>query len=114
MLPLKIEELDFEGVENTKQIHVYTIDLTKIDGRGEFACLRCGNRISPDDNTEKAYTILEPKVNSQGLEEIVIQCNKCGSFIHLTGFSLLQEPPKTSQKATRTPLKEDACYFAHI
>jgi hypothetical protein len=50
-----------------KQVQVYVLDLTKIGGRGDFLCPRCGNVISPDDCSEKAYSI------------------------HLTGFSLLQE-----------------------
>ena len=76
-----------------KQIHAYRIDLTKIDGSGDLSCPQCGNAISPDDATEKAYSILETKVSKQGLEEVVICCNKCTSQIHLSGFSLLQQLP---------------------
>jgi hypothetical protein len=47
--------------------------------------------ISPEDSTEEKYSVLEPKVKGNGLEEVVILCNGCGSHIHLTGFSLLQE-----------------------
>jgi DNA-directed RNA polymerase subunit RPC12/RpoP len=74
-----------------KHIHAYKIDLTKIEGNGDFACPRCGTKISPDDETEAIYSILGSKVNSNGLEEVMIRCNKCSSHIHLTGFSLLQE-----------------------
>lgn len=74
-----------------KQIQVYVLDLTKIDGSGNFSCPRCGNAISPDDCTEKAYSILEANVSDQGLEEIIIRCNKCESELHLIGFSLLQK-----------------------
>ena len=74
-----------------KQIHAYKIDLTKIKGEGDFACPRCGTMISPDDETEAVYSILGSKVNSNGLEEVVICCNKCSSHIHLNWFSLLQE-----------------------
>jgi len=74
-----------------KQVHVYTIDLTEVGGNGDFSCPRCGTTISPEDVTEKAYCILEPKVSSQGLEELVIRCNTCESQIRLTGFSLLQK-----------------------
>jgi hypothetical protein len=74
-----------------KQIQIHELDLTKIGGSGDFACPRCGNAISPDDCTEKAYSILEAKVNNQGLEEIMIRCNRCESELHLTGFSLLHE-----------------------
>ena len=70
---------------------MYELDLTKIGGSGDFSCPRCGNTISPDDCTEKAYSILEAKVSGQSLEEIMIRCNKCESELHLTGFSLLQE-----------------------
>jgi hypothetical protein len=96
-----------------KQIHAYTIDLTKIGGSGDFPCPRCGTAISPDDNTEEAYSILEPKVNSRGLEEVVIRCNTCESQIHLTGFFLLQKLEIDEEKLERK--KEDTfCYIAHI
>ena len=74
-----------------KQIQVYELDLTKIGGSGAFSCPRCGNTISPDDCTEKAYSILEANVSNQNLEELIIRCNKCESELHLTGFSLLQK-----------------------
>ena len=74
-----------------KQAYAYTVDLTKIDGKGDFSCPKCGTVISPDDTTEETYSILEPKMNSHGLEELVICCNNCSSQIHLTGFSLLEK-----------------------
>ena len=67
------------------------VDLTKIDGKGDFSCPRCGNIISPDDCTENAYTINEIEVNNNGLDEVVICCNKCELQLHLTGFSMLNE-----------------------
>ncbi|MEM3442713.1 MAG: hypothetical protein QXM86_02490 [Candidatus Bathyarchaeia archaeon] len=69
----------------------FVIDPTKIDGRGEFKCPKCGIEISPDDKTEKNYTILEPIVKGECLEKIVIQCNNCKNQIHLTGFKNLKE-----------------------
>ncbi len=74
-----------------EQKQAYKLDLTKIAGNGDFCCPKCGNVISPDETNEETYCILEPKVNSHGLEEIVICCNICKSQIHLTGFSLLEE-----------------------
>jgi hypothetical protein len=74
-----------------EQTQAYKVDLTKIDGNGDFPCPRCGNLISPDETTEETYCILEPKVNSHGLAEVVLCCNICQSHINLTGFSLLQE-----------------------
>ena len=73
-----------------KHIHAYKIDLIKIKGNGDFACSKCGTKISPDDQTEAVYSILGSKVNSNGLE-VMIRCNKCFSHIYLTGFSLLRE-----------------------
>ncbi len=74
-----------------EQTQAYKLDLTEMEGNGDFSCPRCGNVISPDETNEESYNILEPKVNSHGLEEIVICCNKCQSQIHLTGFSLLEK-----------------------
>ena len=83
-----------------KQMQVYIVDLTKIDGSGDFLCPRCGTAISPDDCTEEVYSILEPKVDSHGLEELVIRCNRCASQLHLTGFSLLQKLPEIDEEKT--------------
>jgi len=77
-----------------KQSQVYRIDLTKIEGDGDFPCPRCGVIISPDDETEDVYVILETKLKDEALQELVIQCNGCRSKIHLSGFlsSLTNEP----------------------
>jgi uncharacterized C2H2 Zn-finger protein len=83
-----------------KQMQVYIVDLTKINGSGDFPCPRCGTVISPDDCTEEAYSILEPKVNNHGLEELVLRCNRCASKLHLTGFSLLQKLPEIDEEKT--------------
>jgi len=65
---------------------MFTIDLSKIEGKGDFPCPNCGVGISPDDESDEVYSILETKVHGDTLEELVIQCNKCGSKIRLTGF----------------------------
>jgi hypothetical protein len=67
-------------------INYYTIDLIKIEGRGEFLCPKCRTEISPDDKTDNVYTILETVMKGENLEKIILQCNKCGSRIQLTGF----------------------------
>ena len=74
-----------------EQKQAYEVDIAKIAGKGDFPCPRCGIVISPDETTEDTYRIIEPKVNSHGLEEVVICCNKCESQIHLTGFSVLEK-----------------------
>jgi hypothetical protein len=70
---------------------VFGLDLTRISGKGEFTCPKCGATISPDDETEEVYSILEAKVKRQILKELLIQCNRCANQISLTGFSLLQK-----------------------
>jgi len=65
---------------------LYTIDLTKIDGDGAFPCPRCGAMISPDDETEETYHIVETVVKKDELAELVLTCNKCGTKMKLVGF----------------------------
>jgi len=68
----------------------FEINLAAIDGDGSFACPKCGLSISPEDETEENYKILDTKVVKDELAELVIACGKCGSTIILTGF---QETP---------------------
>jgi predicted RNA-binding Zn-ribbon protein involved in translation (DUF1610 family) len=75
--------------KKTQQRQVSKVDLTKIDGKGEFPCPKCGAKISPDDQTENTYSILEPKVKGTFLEEVLIRCNKCTRHISLVGFAAL-------------------------
>jgi hypothetical protein len=82
-----------------KQTLEYKLDLTRIQGNGDFLCPKCGITISPDDETEDVYTILEEKLKGEVLEELVIQCNKCSSRIHVTGFSLLEAERNPSTKS---------------
>lgn len=64
----------------------YTVDLTKIDGDGAFACPKCGIVISPDDESEETYQVVETVVKKDELTEIVLTCGKCHSKIKLVGF----------------------------
>jgi predicted RNA-binding Zn-ribbon protein involved in translation (DUF1610 family) len=73
-----------------EELLTYKVDLTKIQGDGEFKCPKCGTTISPNDETDKVYCILETTVRNNFLEELVIQCQKCRSEIRLTGFSILK------------------------
>jgi predicted RNA-binding Zn-ribbon protein involved in translation (DUF1610 family) len=70
----------------TKKSAAYTIDLTKIDGSGSFPCPKCGTRISPEDESEKIYKIVDTKVINDELVELMVMCRNCGSNIKLTGF----------------------------
>jgi len=72
----------------------YKIDLKKVSGKGEFPCPKCGTKISPDDETEDKYTIIEPKMKNDALAELVLQCNKCNSILTLTGFLFYEKEEK--------------------
>jgi len=48
----------------------YKVNLAKIRGTGEFACPKCGATISPDDETDETYSIIEQKTRRDILEEI--------------------------------------------
>jgi DNA-directed RNA polymerase subunit RPC12/RpoP len=67
----------------------FTVDIAKIRGKGDFSCPKCGVKISPDDRTEKAYKVLEAIMKQDELDGIVLQCNRCSSQIHLSGFHTL-------------------------
>ena len=64
----------------------YTVDLTEIDGDGSFPCPKCGTVISPEDETEQTYKIVDTKIINDELVELLITCSSCGSNIKLTGF----------------------------
>ena len=67
---------------------VYQVDLAELQGEGDFLCPGCGVVISPEDETEDVYVILDTKVSGDDLKELVIQCNHCRSKIRLVGFNL--------------------------
>lgn len=69
-----------------KKNMAYTIDLTKIDGDGAFPCPKCESLISPDDESEENYQIVDTKVKNDELAELVVVCKKCGTAIKLVGF----------------------------
>lgn len=69
-----------------KKDSIYTINLALIEGDGSFPCPKCGMEISPEDETEDNYRIVDTKVVNDELAELVIVCGKCRSAIKLTGF----------------------------
>ena len=80
--------LEEHFVQKTK---CYTIDLTRIEGNGDVKCPKCGKTISPDDETENAYTILKTKMKGDSLDKMTLKCNKCQTQICLIGFQLLND-----------------------
>ena len=70
-----------------KRDSAFTINLAAVEGDGSFQCPKCGISISPEDESEDNYKILDTKVDDNGdLSELVISCNKCRSNIKLSGF----------------------------
>lgn len=75
--------------QTMKRASIYVVDLTKIDGEGDFPCPHCGAIISPEDESESNYTILDTKYQGESLEkleELTIQCNNCKNKIRIVGF----------------------------
>lgn len=74
----------------------FTVDLTKIEGEGEFPCPKCGTIISPDDETEEVYTVMDAVVGEDDIvETLVIQCKKCSSVITLEGLAAFPSEGET-------------------
>jgi predicted RNA-binding Zn-ribbon protein involved in translation (DUF1610 family) len=70
----------------TKKIAEYTVNLFAIEGDGAFPCPKCGTMISPEDESEQNYKIVDTKVVNDELSELIISCGKCASMIRITGF----------------------------
>ena len=69
-----------------KKQEAYSVNLVAIEGDGAFPCPKCGTPISPDDESEENYKIVDTKVVNDELAELIICCGKCGSVIKITGF----------------------------
>ncbi len=77
--------------QKTIQSKEYLLDVSQTDLDGAFSCPHCRSRISPDDRSENNYTVYETQMTDNNLDEVIICCKGCLSFIHLTGFSILQK-----------------------
>jgi hypothetical protein len=64
----------------------HTINIGGMDEDGSFKCPQCSMSISPDDESEDNYQIMDTKVVNDELAELLIECGKCGCVIRLTGF----------------------------
>ena len=64
----------------------YKVNLSQVEGEGSFPCPKCGTTISPDDESEGVYKIVDTKVVNDELVEVVISCNTCRTTIELVGF----------------------------
>lgn len=79
------------AINTSGKTGAYSVDLTKIDGDGSFPCPKCGNVISPEDESEETYKIVSTKILNDQLVELVVECSSCGSVIRLVGFEAAVE-----------------------
>ena len=93
----QLTEAVIQKMKRAKTMPINELDLTKIEGDGDFPCPNCGVKISPEDETEDVYTIIKEKVRNNILDELVIQCNACSAQIRLTGFPALDMDPSNPE-----------------
>jgi len=62
------------------------IDLTKIEGNEDFPYPNRRVTISPEDQIESVYSVLEAKIQNMSLEELVIASNECVIDVRFVGF----------------------------
>jgi len=100
-----IEGTRRKGEEGNKRMkrQSFEVDLSRLQGEGDFPCPKCGVVISPDDESEETYTVLETKGDEGLLEEVIVQCKKCGSIIRLKGFEELEETELESKVEISEP-----------
>ena len=79
----------------------YYIDLTEMDGDGAFPCPKCGTVISPEDESEEVYRIVNTKVMNDQLVELILECGGCKSNIVLAGFETTIEGVASKQAGKR-------------
>ncbi len=70
-----------------KNIGEYVINVGDANSDGSFACPKCSALISPEDESNNTYEILETKIVNDELAELVVSCAKCKSVIKVTGFN---------------------------
>ena len=81
------------------QVSLFKVNLKAIEGDGEFPCPSCKTMISPDDESESTYKIVDIKTFKDGsLKTLIIQCKKCRSTIVLEGFDLLNELDESGEQ----------------
>lgn len=94
-------------------LSTFRIDLNEIDGDGEFTCPKCHIMISPDDESEEVYRVLDILENEDGLENIVIRCNNCHCTIRLEGFSALNQETLSRIKVSQPTPETETGFRSH-
>ena len=84
----------------------FDVDISGLQGEGEFPCPKCGTLISPEDESEETYSVIEANGDDESIEEVIIQCKKCNSVIRLKGFEELEEAAEPSSVQISEPLED--------
>ena len=78
-------------MKNQKKTEVeYTVNFSSLANDGSFKCTKCGLEISPEDETNENYEIIDTKIYNGEIAELLITCGKCGSTLKLTGFQQIE------------------------
>lgn len=65
----------------------YTISLLDVtDKDGVLPCPQCGAPLSPNDESEDNYEIVDTEVKENELISMTLKCKKCKDEIKLVGF----------------------------
>ena len=92
----------------------FRVDITKMRGGADIQCPRCKNLISPDDQSEEAYSIVDTIMGEEDeLIRVVIRCKKCDSIISLEGFESLSGNEETKIQISDAHVESEPSYRSH-
>ena len=73
-----------------KTVAEYPVSFSSLANDGSFNCTKCGIKISPEDETNENYEIIDTEIHDGEIAELIITCGKCGSILKLTGFQQIE------------------------
>ncbi len=92
----------------------FRVDIAKMAGGADIQCPRCNNLISPDDQSEEAYSIVDTILGEEDeLIKVVIRCNRCDSIISLEGFEALSGNEETNIQISDAHVESEPSYRSH-
>lgn len=67
----------------------FTVDLDEIEWDFSVPCPGCEEAIFIADDSGRYYNLLGIKIEERVLEDVIIQCTRCGAIVCLKGFGML-------------------------
>jgi DNA-directed RNA polymerase subunit RPC12/RpoP len=64
----------------------FEVEVKDLDQNGAFPCPKCESEISPDDDSEENYVIINTKTKGDQLISLTFECKKCRTRTLLKGF----------------------------